>query len=275
MPAFPNSIQQIIRITSDMNVEARDVVQIIRHDPVLTMKILSLVNSAYFGLPNRVTSVHQAFMLLGLNTTRNLLLSISAIRSIPNIDNIPFLTRQEFLLHSLSTALVAKILAKRNNLPANHLEDYFIAGLLHDFGRIVMAISDPDKYRKVVEYAAETPSYILQSEHEFFGYFHTEVGFELARHWNLSHFIQQAMLRHHDPVQEEVEDSGMPPKLLECVYCANVLASKGKYGFSGDVGPAFFIEKCFENMGVNIDTEPIIMDEVEEELDKAKILLQI
>ena len=272
MPAFPNSIQQIIRVTSDINVEAKEVVQIIRHDPVLTMKLLSLVNSAYFALPNRVTSIHQAYMLLGLNTTRNLLLSISAIRSIPNIDHVPFLKRQEFLLHALSTAILSRIIAKHNHFPTANLEDYFIAGLLHDFGRIVMVIADPAKYAEVIRRTTESGNYILQSEWEVFGCSHTEVGFELARHWNLSSFIQQALLRHHDPKGNDLE---IPPKLIETVYCANILASRAKQGFSGDVGPAYIEESTFRDLGLDSETEPEFLGELKEELDKAKIILQL
>ncbi len=275
MPAFPSSIQQIIRITSDINVEAREVVQIIRHDPVLTIKLLSLVNSAYFGLPNRVTSIHQAYMLLGLNTTRNLLLSISAIRAIPNIDHVPFLKRTEFLLHSLSTALLARIIAKRNQFPKSNLEDYFIAGLLHDFGRIVMVNANPEKYTQVVQHTKESGNYILQSEQEFYGFFHTEVGFELARHWNLSSFIQQALLMHHDPNASEQPEDDIPHKLIETVYCANILASRANQGFSGDVGPAYIDESSFRDLNIDDESEPEFLCELKEELDKAKIILQL
>ncbi len=275
MPAFPSSIQQIIRITSDVNADAKEVVRIIRHDPVLTIKLLSLVNSAYFGLPNRVTSIHQAYMLLGLNTTRNLLLSISAIRAIPNIDHVPFLQRQEFLLHSLSTALLSRMIAKHNNFPNSILEDYFIAGLLHDFGRIVMTIANPEKYGQVIQHTAETGSYILHSEQAFFGFFHTEVGFALARHWNLSELIQQALLRHHDPTRLDKHAVDIPYKAIETVYCANILAAKSGDGFSGDVGPAFIEESSFKDLHLDNETESDLLRDLKEELDKAKIILQI
>ena len=110
MPAFPASVQKVIALTSDINSSPKDLVKVIDHDPVLTMKILKVANSAYFGLSRKIVSINHAVVYLGLNTVKHVALAIAAIGSLPRENNADF-DMDDFLLHSLTTAVLTRSLA--------------------------------------------------------------------------------------------------------------------------------------------------------------------
>ncbi len=147
MPAFPKSVQKILELTRDVNCTPRDLVQVIDKDPVVTVKILKVVNSAYYSLPKQVTSISHAVVYLGFNTIKNLALSIAAIGMLPKQNGAGFDVDQ-YLLHSLSTAGIAKLLA--NRLDDADPMDCFIGGLLHDFGKVVLAQFFPLEFKNAL-----------------------------------------------------------------------------------------------------------------------------
>src|SRR5664279_2366065 len=148
MPAFPKSVQKILELTRDVDCSAKDLVQIIDKDPVITIKVLRVVNSAYYSLPKQITSINHAVVFLGFNTIKNLALSIAAIGILP-AQNAAGFDSGQYLLHSLSTAGIAKQLALR--LDDVDPMDCFMAGLLHDFGKVVFAQFMPVEFKQALE----------------------------------------------------------------------------------------------------------------------------
>ncbi|MBC7617739.1 MAG: HDOD domain-containing protein [Candidatus Saccharibacteria bacterium] len=130
IPAFPKSVQRILKVTRDVNSTSKELVELIDKDPVVTVKILKVVNSAYYSLPEQITSIGNAVVYLWFNTIKNLTLSIAAIGMLPK-DNESGFNAQQYLLHSSTTAGLAKQLAFKIG-DADPM-DCFIAGLLHDF----------------------------------------------------------------------------------------------------------------------------------------------
>src|SRR5664279_3736589 len=112
MPAFPKSVQKILALTRDVNCAPKDLVQVIDKDPVVTIKVLRVVNSAYYGLPKQITSISHAVVYLGFNAIKNLSLSIAAIGILP-ANNASGFNGQQYLVHSLTTASIARLLATR------------------------------------------------------------------------------------------------------------------------------------------------------------------
>ncbi|MFK5892431.1 MAG: HDOD domain-containing protein, partial [Pseudomonadota bacterium] len=138
MPAFPSSVNQILQLTSDINSSPKELIQVIEHDPVLTLKILKLVNSAYFGLSREVTSIKKSVVYIGLNSIKNISISIAAIGVLPS-KNLSGYSMSDFLLHSLNTAAVAKLIGKSKGVAETDLGDYFVTSLLHDIGQLALA----------------------------------------------------------------------------------------------------------------------------------------
>lgn len=138
MPAFPKSVSKIIELTSSMDSSAKDIIAVIEGDPVMTGKILQVMNSAFYSLPTKITSIHRALVIIGLNTIKNLAISVAVIGVLKPYKGANF-DSDLFLEHSFATAVICKILAERQGISLLESSDYFIAGLLHDFGKVVFA----------------------------------------------------------------------------------------------------------------------------------------
>ena len=109
MPAFPKSVQRIMELTRDINCNPKELVMVIEKDPVMTMKLLRILNSAYYSFPKQITSVNQSVVYLGLNTIKNMALSFAAMGVLPQ-QNAAGFDIQRYLMHSLTTATLARML---------------------------------------------------------------------------------------------------------------------------------------------------------------------
>ena len=224
MPAFPKSVQRILELTRDVNCTAKDLVQVVDKDPVVTVKILRVVNSAYYSLPKQITSINHALVYLGFNTIKNLALSIAAIGMLPK-DNAAGFDGQQYLLHSLATATIAKHLAARVD-DADPM-DCFIAGLLHDFGKVVFAQFMPTDFRLALDISKETQTSLATALRRVIGADHAVVGAMLVEKWRFAPNLIET-IRHQHP--DDLKDTGM----IACVFAANQISKKLKFGFGGN-----------------------------------------
>jgi HD-like signal output (HDOD) protein len=197
MPTFSQSVVRILQLTSTGDAAPKELVRLVEHDPILTMKVLKLVNSAYFGLGRQVTSIKQGVVYIGVNTIKHLAISIAAIGALPR-DNTASFDMDAFWTHSLVTGATARMIAQRQGVPRNDAMAYFIAGLLHDIGQVVLAQGLPAEYREVLQVARDTGTCILDRERERLGTDHAEIGSLLGAHWKLPAELVEAIARHHD-----------------------------------------------------------------------------
>jgi putative nucleotidyltransferase with HDIG domain len=224
MPAFPKSVQKILVLTRDVNCSPKDLVQVIDKDPVVTVKVLRVVNSAYYSLPKQITSIDHAVVYLGFNTIKNLALSIAAIGMLPSSNAAGFDVTQ-YLTHSLATAAIAKQLAARvdNAEPM----DCFMAGLLHDFGKVVFAQFMPSEFRKALEFSQWNETSLHLALREVIGADHAVVGAMLAEKWRFPAELVDTIRHQYGP---EVMDTPM----IACVFAANQISKKLQFGFAGN-----------------------------------------
>jgi len=225
MPAFPKSVQKILEMTRDMACSPKDLVQVIDKDPVMTLKVLRVVNSAHYSLPKQVTSINHAVVYLGFNTIKNLALSIAAIGVLP-LGNIAGFDGQQYLLHSLSTAVIAKRLA--NRMHDAEPMDCFIAGLLHDFGKVLFARNMPGEFRKALEYSLWNESSLHVALRDSIGVDHALVGAMLLEKWHFAPSLIETVRNQYGP---EMKDTSM----IACVFAANQISKKLSFGFGGNL----------------------------------------
>ncbi len=233
MPAFPKSVQRILELTRDVNCSPKDLVHVIDTDPVVTLKVFKVVNSAYYSLPKQITSINHAVVFLGFNTIKNLALGIAAIGMLPPSDKAGF-DSQQYLLHSLATAAIAKQLALRvaNADPM----DCFIAGLLHDFGKVVLAQFLPVEFRRALERSLWCETSLHEELRAEMGVDHAVAGAMLVQRWRFPASFVETIAQQYG---RDLKDTDM----IACVFAANQISKKLRYGFGGnpfvdDLSPA-------------------------------------
>jgi putative nucleotidyltransferase with HDIG domain len=225
MPAFPQSVQKILEMTRDSVSIPKEMIQIIDRDPVMTLKILRVVNSAYYSLPRQITSINHAAVYLGINTIKNLALCIAAIGMLPKTNQAGF-NMQQYLLHSLTTAGIAKRLA----LQFDDVDpmDGFIAGLLHDFGKVVLAQFMPETLEQAINNSKHHLISLHESLRRLIGVDHAAIGAMLAEKWHFAPSLVETIRNQNDmPLRDT--------SIIACVFAANQISKKLNYGFAGNI----------------------------------------
>jgi len=254
MPPFPKSVHRIIELSADMNCAPKDLVQVIEHDPVITMKLLKLVNSAFFSLARSIASVRHALVYLGLNTVKNLALSIATVDSLPR-KKMDCFNPRDFLMHSLTTASIAQHIAKKFDVEAD-ATDVFVAGLLHDFGKAVLAQFETDLFAQSIQEAENNQEPLHIAELRIIGADHAQVGGMLADKWELPKELADCIRGHHQ---------GISSPLGDCVFVANQVSKQSEFGCSGnpvvEEFPDYIVQRFSLNMQEMMDQLGDLSDE--------------
>lgn len=265
MPAFPQSVQKILELTRDVNCSPKDLVQVIDKDPVVTVKVLRVVNSAYYSLPKQITSINHAVVYLGFNTIKNLALSIAAIGMLP-AENAAGFDGQQYLLHSLATAGIAKQLALRVD-DADPM-DCFIAGLLHDFGKVVFAQFMPVEFQKALEHSQRHQTPLHLALREIIGTDHAVVGAMLVEKWRFAPRLIETIAHQFGA---DLKDTDM----IACVFAANQISKKLNFGFGGNPCIEEFPPSVVKRLGGTLDQVIESLGDLTPMFEEAKIFLKI
>jgi putative nucleotidyltransferase with HDIG domain len=265
MPGFPHSVQRILALTRDMNCSPRELIQVIEKDPLVTVKVLKVVNSAYYSMPRQVTSISHAVVYLGLNTIKNIALGIAAIGALPSIQMAGF-DGQQYLMHSLATASIARQLAYRVD-DADPM-DCFIAGLLHDFGKVLLAKSMPHEFRKALEYSQWHETSLHLALRDVIGVDHAVVGAMLVERW---HFAPQLVETIRSQTGDQLTDTGM----VACVFTANQISKKLNLGFGGNPFVEPLPAAVTRRLGGTLDEVAVSLGDVNALYESARIFTRV
>ena len=267
MPAFPQSVQKILELTRDINCLPKDLVNVIEKDPVMTMKILKVINSAYYGLPNKITSVAQSVVYLGLNTIKNLALSIAAVGMLPRFNTSGF-DIQRYLLHSLTTATVARQLCGVYAKGQVDSGDGYIAGLLHDFGKAVFAQFMANDFSKALAISQDRNIPLHLAETEIIGADHAVVGSMLATKWQFPAHLVECIRDHH---AVDVESNA----LMDCVRMADQICRQLNFGDAGNAWREDEPIAAPERFGASFDAVVAALGNLEKIVADAQLFAQV
>jgi HD-like signal output (HDOD) protein/CheY-like chemotaxis protein len=195
LPSLPSVYWELAQTMADPDVSAKEIATVVQQDPAISAKLLQLVNSSYFGLARRTSSVEGAIVYLGCDLVRSLCLTsqvFCAADRMPAVRGLSYGALQE---HALLTAAVAKVIAP----DAKKADEAFTAGLLHDIGKLVLAIAIPNRVAEILTSSLKDgrPTHVV--ELEALGVTHAEVGAYLLGLWGLPVPIVEAVAYHHAP----------------------------------------------------------------------------
>ena len=196
LPTLPGVAMKILRAMGRDTPDIREISVIISLDAPLSAKVLKMVNSPFYGLSNKITSVHQAMVYLGLNTVKNLALSFSLLRTFEHKNKSSF-DYVQFSKDSLVGAIAAKLIAEKTN--RQHGENAFFLGLLQNIGLPIMAESMPVQYEEVIMKIKSNSASLHEVESQLLGLNHMEVGEYVTHAWGLPAKLTVPIGAHHIP----------------------------------------------------------------------------
>ena len=218
LPSLPAIYTQIMAEMQSDDPSIKNVGAIISRDISMTAKILQVVNSVFFGLPQKISNPQQAVMLLGLETIKSLVLSVKIFSEFSQKKNSWF-NLDAIFNHSISVSTHAKAIVKSEKMNQEVINYSLMAGLLHDLGKLILATNFKDTYRQLLTESQNSTHELWELEYETFGTTHAEIGAYLMGLWNLENPIIEAIAFHHCPTKSVSTQMG----LLAAVHVANAL----------------------------------------------------
>ncbi len=242
LPTLPEIVSVVSSIANDPNSSAADLSKVIESDGSLSAKILKLANSAAYGFSRKISVVHNAVALLGFKETQSLVTSVKVFDYFVDRPGLDF---RSYWNHALTCATLTRLLAL--NLKSRETENAFVAGLLHDVGKLVLAMADRGVIEGLHDLCSDGVALSRGMEEELLGVSHAEVGYLLADHWLLPESLANVIRYHHEP-----ERAQEPKTLPAVVYLANIFSKKKpqelgrEAAFSDDVARALDLLKLSE-----------------------------
>lgn len=226
LPTLPTVVTRILKLVKSPESCAQDVEEILSTDQSLTVKVMRLVNSSFYGYAGKITTLKQAVVILGFETIRSIALTATVFSAFPHRNRSLF-DRELFWRHSIATGVAARMLAQAARDPAT--EDVFLAGIVHDIGKVVLDEYAPVEFDQVLSVVEEKDCLIYEAEREVLGSSHAQIGRWLATKWGLPAELTDVIFYHHQPGNAQ-----RAPRWTAFVHVGDVLARTLKLGSGGD-----------------------------------------
>jgi len=200
--SLPDIVHRVFEAMDDPGSTAAQIGKVINDDPALTARLLRLVNSPFYGFRSKIDTVFRAIALIGHNELRSVVLATSALKVFTGIPS-DLVNMSQFWKRSLYTAVIARVLAAYKR--EKEIERYFIAGLLHDIGSLLLYLELPDEMTTALRQSQAEKIPLWDAEKSVLGYDHGEVGGTLLKSWNLPPVLCEAVHHHLHPAEAEEE----------------------------------------------------------------------
>ncbi len=254
LATIPTVANRLMELVADPAVSVTEISRFISSDPVLTTKILRMVNSPVYGFPGRISSVNQAVLLLGLNVVKGLLIGVTV-----------FDLMQKAMIglweHSLGCAIMARLVAKKKGL--KEPEEASVYGLVHDIGKVILALQLPEEYQEVMNEAQEKGVTVYEVENDYFSTTHATVGSWVAVQWSFPKRLIDVIGYHHKPQLSKVA-----PMETAIVHFSDILLRGKGFGFAGDYAVPPMDPTAFELLDLSPSDIKDILAEAEDLLDE-------
>ena len=267
--AFPDVYLRLGQLLDDPDCDAQQVSQLISQDPALSLRVLRIANSPFYGLSREVDTVARAVTVLGMSRVRDSVLACAASQVLTEIPN-DVIIMEDFWHHSIFCGLIAQALATRSSRVTKDFA--FVAGLLHDIGQLVLFNRYPGEMQVALDLLAEGDHELQMHtvEQQVLGIDHMALGAALLHAWHLPERLQECVEFHHVP-----ERAQRYPAETAVIHLANALAHLAQSG-SVDLGDASSIDaRAWQTAGLEPDIVAAVIDEARGDLSAVKAMLSL
>ncbi len=268
IPTLPTVVNQILLATQSPSTNASDVGNMISEDIALTGKVLKLVNSSFYGFPQQIKTITYAIVILGFNKVKNIVLSASVFDAIDRKTKDDRFDVVEFWKHALGTAIASRVTAR--NLTSMEIEEAFIAGLIHDIGKVILSNYLTEECITVLDTIEQKDILFLEAEEETIGFGHDRIGLWLMDKWKLPQPFQEAVRCHHLPLKARGNK-----EYTYVVHVGDIIARSLNIGSGGDQKIPVMEKKVWKELGFSLKIMDRVMEETMSELSRAKEFLDM
>jgi putative nucleotidyltransferase with HDIG domain len=265
LPALPEVVVRVMRMADDPRSDAQSIARVIATDQAMTARVLKLANSAFYGLPRRVSTLSEAVVILGFRTIKNLAIAASTFELLNREIAGYWLQRGELWRHSLACAIGAQLIAQRVRLPVT--EEAFVAGLLHDIGKVAINLFVREQYEQIMERALQDRIPFVEAEQAVLGFNHAMAGALIAEKWNLPPSLVAVIQYHHQPSHAPGAEG-----IVFAVHLADILSITLGIGIGGD-GLYYTLEEgTLERFGLQQTDIDEVCERIVDQMAKAASL---
>jgi len=262
LPTLPVIAMEVNKMLQDYDISIDKLSKTIEKDQSMVPKILKLVNSAFFGFRAKISDINRAVIVLGFNTIRNAIVSISIINAFSKKDILEGFDIAEFWTHSIGVAVTSKHLAKMTGM--NRPEDCFTGGLLHDIGKVVLVQYLQDFFKKVWTSAKENNLSFYDAEKKEIPIAHPRIGGYLTKKWQLPAGLVDSVRFHHTPTK-----SAKDYDLLVIIHAADIIVNSIVEGSPENIDLSKINPEVAELMQPQLDSVSDWYPEVSTEIESA------
>jgi HD-like signal output (HDOD) protein len=249
LPTLPAVVSQVSQLANNPKSSAKQLSEVVSRDQALASKVLKLANSTFYGFPQRISTVTHAVVVLGFNTIKNIVLTVSVFQTVSGGRASEHVGLWE---HSLGCGVAAELVGQRAGM--SELEELFVAGLLHDLGKVVLSQYLPQEYEQVRHLTRNKGMLAREAEEQVYGCDHARVGEMVAAKWKFPGRLRKAIALHHRPAA-----AGDEIKATAAVHIGDIICRARLIGFAGDYSIPRLNRTAAEVLGITpADFRPIL-----------------
>ena len=253
--SLPMIYYQISEAVNDPRASMASIGKVIAEDPGLTVRLLRLVNSAFYSFPSKIETISQALVIIGTQQLCDLALGTSVTTMFNGIPE-DLVNMRSFWQHSVACGVAAKTLATHRREP--NIERFFVMGMIHDIGRLVIYKRLADMGREILLQCKSKGTLMYLTEKEMIGFDHAVLGKELLESWKLPPSIVEAVAFHHQP-----RAAKRYPIEAAVVHVADIIANAAQSGSSGECFVPPLRVEAWESLNLSTSILPSVLDHLE------------
>jgi len=273
LSALPTIIAKMIELVDNPKTSASTLGKLISTDQVLTARVLKLANSAFYGFPRRISTINLAIVVLGFDTLKDLGLSVSVINRFSSNTSDTDFDMSRFWEHSIGCGIAGRLFARKYKYRI--VGEVFVAGLLHDIGKLVVNQYMPGDFKEIQRIVKEEGISFIDAEMKILGVTHAEIGKWLTEKWNLPSVLCDAIMYHHEPLKAKKNRF-----LAALINFSDYLCKISDIGYSGDYVLPELLPETMEILKLRrINQEEIDLDYYQQlffaEMERAETFINI